>query len=136
MQTYNLNFGDIQIAKNNNKYKKAEATEAFWDAWKTNKEELKKSYSVYRENGVFYVFDWSFGVATEEEIAAKKEGDLKELKDAVIELGREWLRPKFAARLEKDVLAAETENDVWFAAEPHVENMYAFADSVYGYIKG
>jgi hypothetical protein len=55
-----LAWSDYTIAKNLNYFRQAEPTEAFWDLWKSNKDELKAlGLSVYKPENQFFVYDWS-----------------------------------------------------------------------------
>ena len=76
-----LSWSSPAIAKNLNRFRKAEASDDFWGAWKEEKENIKNAgFSVYKEGNIFYVFDWSNKIkATQEEFdAQEKEREAKE----------------------------------------------------------
>lgn len=87
-----------EVAKNLNYFRRSYASKAFWNYYREHKDELKaEEISVYKLDGVFYVYDWSHkDKATQEEydeqetakkdkIAKQKEDYFNELSQMVIE---------------------------------------------------
>jgi hypothetical protein len=85
-----LDWSDIFIAKNLNRYRKARPTKEFWEEWRVNKDAIKaEGYSLYKENDKFHVFDWRDKVkATPEEYGAQEEAKLQIYKDEAIYIAR------------------------------------------------
>lgn len=93
-----IKWGVYEVAKNLNYFRRSYPTEAFWSYYREHKDELKaEGISVYKLDGVFYVYDWSrkdkatqeeYGeqeTAKKDKIAKQKEDYFNELSQMVIE---------------------------------------------------
>ena len=55
-----IEFGKKEVSKNLSYFRRSVCTEDFWNYYKLHKQELKDNgYSVYKFNGIFYLYDWT-----------------------------------------------------------------------------
>ena len=74
---YSLRFGDTQVARNGHTYQMSKVTDAFWEAWKKDKEGMKEAgFSPFKRNGEWFVAHYDGKTAGDEE---KKSFEKKKL---------------------------------------------------------
>ena len=60
LKSLGIKWGVYEVAKNLNYFRRSYASETFWTYYRGHKDELKaEGISVYKLDGVFYVYDWS-----------------------------------------------------------------------------
>lgn len=60
LKSLGIKWGVYEVAKNLNYFRRSYASETFWNYYREHKDELKaEGISVYKLDGVFYVYDWS-----------------------------------------------------------------------------
>ena len=74
LKSLGIKWGVYEVAKNLNYFRRSYASETFWNYYREHKDELKaEGISVYKLDGVFYVYDWSRkDKATQEEYDAQE----------------------------------------------------------------